>query len=217
MSTDAVAQPVGDGAARPRLAREVREGDGPEVLAEIVAPGVAAAIWTRKRDPLFAAWLDALGPERLPQLRLTLDAARAEEAAAAACDLADLPDGPGRRMLVGDVGALAQRAATLFGTDRLALRLQPVAGTSCPRFHLDAVRARLICTLRGSGTEWAPARLDAEPGPVTRVPTGAVALFRGRLWGQGEMPAILHRSPPAAEGAERLVLVIDPAEEDPWD
>jgi hypothetical protein len=185
------------------------------VLAEIGAPGVAAAIWTGKRDPLFAAWLDALGPERLPQLRLTLDAARAEEAAA--CDLADLPDGPGRRMLVGDVGALAQRAATLFGTDRLALRLQPVAGTSCPRFHLDAVRTRLICTLRGPGTEWAPARVDAEPGPVTRVPTGAVALFRGRLWGRGEIPAILHRSPPAAEGAERLVLVIDPAEEDPWD
>jgi len=31
------------------------------------------------------------------------------------------------------------------------------------------------------------------------------------------MPEILHRSPPAAEGAERFVLVIDPAEDDPWD
>jgi hypothetical protein len=29
------------------------------------------------------------------------------------------------------------------------------------------------------------------------------------------MPAILHRSPAAAEGAERILLVFDPAEDDP--
>ena len=52
-----------------RLARTVLEEAGPEVLARIGDPGVAAVIWRRPRDPLLAGWIDALPPDRLPRLR----------------------------------------------------------------------------------------------------------------------------------------------------
>ena len=49
---------------------------------------------------------------------------------------------------------------------------------------------RLVCTLRGPGTEFSPARPD------------------GR-----ELPGVVHRSPPADAAATRLLVVVDPIDE----
>ena len=85
-------------------------------------------------------------------------------------------------------------------------------------FHADYVSLRLILTYAGPGTQWLDqgdaARLHdgaaIETLCVRAIPTGDVALFKGRKWAR-DAP-IIHRSPPIADtGQRRLVLVIDPA------
>ncbi|WP_208988817.1 DUF1826 domain-containing protein [Labrenzia sp. VG12] len=52
---------------------------------------------------------------------------------------------------------------------------------------------------------------EGDPGRIRQVRTGAVALFRGRLWPDADSTGLLHRSPavPKDIGA-RLLLVVDP-------
>jgi hypothetical protein len=199
----------------PRLpAVAVREGVAPENLLAIRRPGVAAAIWTRAPDPAFAAWIDGLPPERLPELRAALPAARAADAVLAACESAGDPAGPERDQLAGDVAALAAIFARLSGGAMLRLRLDVVSTDRCRRFHVDNVRLRLLCKYRGAGTEYGVAGCGATPDRIARLPRGGAAVFRGLRW-PGERTGLVHRSPPiAGTGETRLLLAIDPFEPD---
>ncbi len=183
------------------------------MLGTIALPGVAVALWQRFTD---AAWarpgLDAAAPERLPRLRQTL---RPQDAAAAirgACDAAALADCDHRRALIDHVADLTQHAARPMGALLVTLRVEVTDGQSCPKWHLDAVRARLLCTLRGAGTQFGPASGPAQVDRIQQMPTGTAALFRGRNWG-AEPTGILHRSPPAIPGQTRLLVVVDPVDE----
>ncbi|WP_137862190.1 MULTISPECIES: DUF1826 domain-containing protein [unclassified Sphingomonas] len=89
------------------------------------------------------------------------------------------------------------------------------------RFHADYVRARLITTYAGPGTQWLDAltarRLDAGIPPrraeIRQLRTGQVGIFKGHDW--PTTTPILHRSPPIARaGKARLLLVVDPAKPD---
>ncbi len=116
------------------------------------------------------------------------------------------PPCPWHDLLAADAGHLSGIFAGIAGCSRVAVRLEGVTGDSCRRFHVDQVPLRLITTYAGPGTQW----LIGEEGVarVHDVPTGGVALFKGR----GRTPdiALLHRSPPIADtGNHRLVLVID--------
>lgn len=204
---------------RMTLVREVVHGaavgvgvtDTPEGLGVIAQPGVAAAIWRREPAPSFQAWMDRLDPDHLPRGRLTLRPAAARSAVGMLCDRAGMPPGPERARLVDDIAALAAVFAEIMATASLRLRLDVVATTPCPKFHIDSVTARLVCTYRGPGTEYGISTDGDEPRRVFRVPTGAPILLRGRLWPEGPPSGLLHRSP-RLEGTDetRLVLVLDP-------
>lgn len=202
-------------AARPATAvLRVAEPDG---LLRIGEAGVAAAIWDRAPDPAFAAWIDALPPERLPSLRAAMPCARARDAVAAACDDAGLEARRERDLLADDVAALALLFARAAGAPMIHVRLDVVRTDSCRRFHLDTVRLRLLCAYRGAGTEYGAAPHGGTPERIERAPRGAAGLFRGRRW-PGEDTGLLHRSPPiAGTGETRLLLVIDPFEPDDED
>ena len=94
----------------------------------------------------------------------------------------------------------------------VTLRVEVTDGQSCPKWHLDAVRARLLCTLRGAGTQFGPVSGPAQVDRIRQMPTGTAALFRGRNWGV-QPTGILHRSPPVIPGQTRLLVVVDPVEE----
>ncbi|MFN3615507.1 MAG: DUF1826 domain-containing protein, partial [Rubrimonas sp.] len=183
-----------------------------EALDRLHAPGVAAAVWRRGRPEPLGPWLDALPPERLPRFRARLGVPQVGAAVDAACGIAGLAPGPERRALASDLGALAALFGRLTGSAEVDVRLEAIATDGCRRYHVDRVRARLLCTLPGPGTELA---LPAPGGSVRllrQLAAGEVAALRGTLW-PGEETGLLHRSPPVeGTGTVPLLFVLDPAD-----
>lgn len=183
----------------------------PEDLEVIRRDGVAAALWHRTPLPTFQQWLDGLHPDHLPSARVILRPAQVRAAVASLCDGAGTPPGLERELLVDDIAALADIFATLAEAPYLRLRIDRVSGNACGRFHVDAVTVRLICTYRGTGTEYGEGQGGDVPREVFNAPTGAPLLLRGKLWPSGGGGNVLHRSPPIeGTGETRLVLVLDP-------
>ena len=191
--------------------------DTPEGLTAIHHPGCAAAIWRRQPTSAFQSWIDGLDPEFLPTARVILRPDSVRAAAAAICDASGTPRGPVRDLLVDDIAALAEIFAGLMRARWLRLRLDAVTTNACRRFHIDAVTVRLVCTYRGTGTQYGISPDGAEPRRIFTVPTGAPILLRGTLWPENPRAGLLHRSPPIeGTGETRLVLVLDPID-DPED
>lgn len=188
--------------------------DTPEGLRAIRHPGCAAAIWRRQTLPGFRAWIDGLDPACLPRARIILPAEAVRAAVAQVCQASGTPEGPERDMLIDDIAALAGIFSGILRAPWLRLRLDVVTTDACRRFHVDAVTARLICTYRGTGTQYGVSTDGAAPSRVFTVPTGAALILRGTLWPQGARTGLLHRSPPIeGTGETRLVLVLDPVDD----
>jgi len=188
----------------------VCDADTPEGLSAIRNPDCAAAIWRRTPLDSFQSWLDALDPDHLPQARMLLRPEMVREAVQGICQSAGTPGGAECDRLVDDIAALAYMFAGHLRAKWLRLRLDVVATNACRRFHIDAVTARLVCTYRGTGTQYGIATSDAEPEHVFTVPTGAPILLRGTRWPERPKSGLLHRSPPIeGTGETRLLLVLD--------
>ena len=183
----------------------------PEGLSAIHHPGCAAAIWQRNPLPSFQSWIDTLQPECLPKARVILRPEDVRNAAFQICEASGTPDCCERGMLIDDAAALADLFAELMRAPCLRLRFDIIKTNSCRKFHMDAVTARLVCTYRGTGTQYGVSTDGAEPGHIFTVPTGAPILLRGKLWPEKPTSGLLHRSPPIeGTGETRLVLVLDP-------
>ncbi|MEJ8472999.1 DUF1826 domain-containing protein [Roseibium algae] len=183
----------------------------PNGLSSIEHPGCAAAIWQRQPLKTFQDWIDSLEKEVLPRARIIL---RPEVVRAAMTDLFEgsrLPECNERSMLVDDIAAMANILASVMQVPYLRLRLDVISTNACRKFHVDAVTARLICTYRGSGTQYGISMNGEEPRRICSVSTGSPMILRGTLWPEAPRSGLLHRSPPI-EGTEetRLVLVLDP-------
>lgn len=206
-----------DGLVR-EVARDAAVGvgvaDTPEGVSVLYRPGCAAAIWRRQPLPEFQSWIDGLDPDLLPRGRVILRSQAVRDAAAAICDASRMPADPERDRLLDDIAALADVFAGLMRARWLRLRLDAVSTNACRRFHIDAVTARLVCTYRGTGTQYGISTDGAEPRRIFTVPTGAPILLRGTLWPEHPRAGLLHRSPPIeGTGETRLVLVLDPVDD----
>jgi len=201
-----LAQEVADDAATGVVVADVLEG-----LSAIRRPGCAAAIWRRPPLPGFQSWIDALEPARLPKARVILRPENVRETVHGICDEFGTPAGRQRDRLIDDTAALADMFAGLMRAPYLRLRFDVVTTNACRKFHIDVVTARLICTYRGTGTQYGISTDGAEPRRVFTVPTGAPMLLRGTLWPDRAKSGLRHRSPPIEGTSEtRLVLVLDP-------
>lgn len=138
---------------------------------------------------------------------------------------------PGAEAWLADVEHLVDLFRDLFEPEGLGLRLKTLDKAMCPRFHVDKVPVRLVCTYGGPGTEWLPndaadrtklghsacglpdaeSGLILDPSAVRSMPIHAIGLLKGTLWeGNAERGAI-HRSPkPTPEQPRRLLLTLDP-------
>jgi len=111
-----------------------------------------------------------------------------------------------------DIAQLAERFMALMQADNVRVRFEAVTSNACRKMHADFTDLRLITSYAGPGTQFAPhGKGDC---CSEDVPTGAIALFKGKLFGSGHTPCF-HRSPPIeGTGEERLVLVIDTPDRD---
>ncbi|MEL7174237.1 MAG: DUF1826 domain-containing protein, partial [Pseudomonadota bacterium] len=140
--------------------------DEPEGLFVIRQPDCAAAIWQRSPIPSFQSWLDGLAPDQLPRARMILRPDAVHAALTETCDLAGTPAGPERDRLIDDTAALAAMFAKLTRAPYLRLRYDVVTTNACRKFHVDAVVARLVCTYRGTGTQYGISTDGAEPSRI---------------------------------------------------
>ena len=189
----------------------VTVADAPEAFEAIHEPGCAAAIWQRQPLPAFQNWIDGLNPGALPHARLILKPNAAQVAVSAICDDVGLIKDPMRDILVDDISALVDLFSSAMKVSHVRLRLDVVTGNACKKFHIDALTARLVCTYRGTGTQYGAAPDRAAPQRIFTVPTGAPIVIRGTEYPTSPKSDLLHRSPPIeGTGETRLVLVLDP-------
>ncbi|MFK7746133.1 MAG: DUF1826 domain-containing protein [Roseobacter sp.] len=67
----------------------------------------------------------------------------------------------------------------LVGARYLRLRLDVVTTNARRRFNKDAITSRLVCTYRGTGTQYGISTDGADARRVFTVQTGAPILFTG--------------------------------------
>ncbi len=172
---------------------------------------ISIALW--QREP--AIDLASVDMDEISDIRFISDIGALGGMLADALADAGYAEGRLRKALHDDIVSLASRFAGIMKSDAVEIRLEHITTNACKKFHSDYVRARLITTYSGQGTQWLDIDETAdcdcgEPHNIQQMQTGDVALFKGRLW-SSRAPAI-HRSPPIeGTGEERLMLVINPA------
>ena len=196
----------------PALARAAHTGDHPAALAAIRAEGCNVAIWRRAPFADFCA-LTSGSPQ---DLRFETGLADLPERLRQGLTGSDFQGAVLHETLIADAAILARLFCETLDLARFELRLELVRTDSCRKFHADYVRARLITTYVGEGTDWlndadADRIADGhEPQHINRLNAFDVGLFKGKL--ATDRPAI-HRSPQiAASDAVRLLMVLNPAQ-----
>jgi len=191
--------------------------DDPASLSTFLQPGCAAAIWRRRTPSHIQTWLNNLDPNLLPRGRVILQPHAVADTIRHLCTISGLPAGSESTWLQEDIVFLADKFSNLLNTRFIRLRLDVVTTNACRKFHIDAITARLVCTYRGTGTQYGISTDGNAPKRVFTVQTGAPILLRGTLWPEKPDSGLLHRSPPIeGSGETRLVLVLDPVH-DPED
>ncbi|MFM7280157.1 MAG: DUF1826 domain-containing protein [Planctomycetia bacterium] len=123
--------------------------------------------------------------------------------------------------LAVDLALWCEVVGDLTGCGAVGVRLACVTQAMCPRFHIDRVTLRAVCTYAGPGTEivdgpgiplsWSPGddEGDIEPRHVIQPSPMQVVLLKGEAWPGNEGAGVVHRSPAMPAGQRRLVLTVD--------
>lgn len=141
---------------------------------------------------------------------------------------AGFPEGMGRDALIEDYEWILGLFATVADTDSIGVRLATTLERSCPRFHVDHVPLRLICTWQGPATEWLE-HVDVDRRFLGRnhggkpdelsglLKAGAVVqqmdpfdigLMKGEGWPGNEGAGLVHRSP-MPRALARVMITLD--------
>ncbi|MEM7401510.1 MAG: DUF1826 domain-containing protein [Pseudomonadota bacterium] len=131
--------------------------------------------------------------------------------------------------LCKDIAELVEMFCVLFGLEEAGLRLTTLDRAMCPRFHVDWVPCRLICTYHGVASEWLPhetvdrnklgqanngladedSGLYNNKGNIKQLRAGYVAMLKGERWDGNAGAGLVHRSPQVPSGENRLLLTLD--------
>lgn len=126
-------------------------------------------------------------------------------------NFSEMPDCGERQLFLGDICLLATEFSKLCASSCLRFRFDVVTTNRCPKFHIDHVTARLLCTYSGVGTEYSSLDDQKRPTEIFPTPDCAAIALRGTKWPTECANNLVHRSPKINSANEtRLLLVIDP-------
>ena len=187
--------------------------DEKEGLVHLFDGSTAGVIWRRRMQECVQSWLDALPVDQLPTGRIVLPVSQVRSAVTELMNISEMPDCAERQLLLDDICLLAHEFDELFAPTYLRLRFDVVTTNKCPKFHIDCVAARLLCTYKGVGTEYSFLDDQQRPAEIFPTPNGAVIVFRGTKWPTDCANNLVHRSPEINDVNEtRLLFVIDPVD-----
>ncbi|MBC54502.1 MAG: succinylglutamate desuccinylase [Gammaproteobacteria bacterium] len=196
----------------------LRRTTTPAGLSAIYSEGINLAEWHRPGSAAvrgFASELVRHNPNF--SLRQVLPVDDDENALASLIPEADKTLQHARIAFLQDIRLLCDMYACLFELQQIGLRMTVLNRAMCPKFHVDHVVCRLICTYVGTGTEWLPESSVNREGPdlqkaadIQHVNEGHVALLKGESWPGNTGRGIVHRSPAASDSQPRLVMTLDP-------
>ena len=187
--------------------------DEVEGLIQLFDGNTAGVIWRRRVHKRMQSWLDTLPVDQLPTGRIVLPVSQVRSAVTELMNISEMPDCAERQHLLNDICLLAHKSSELFAPAYLRLRFDVVTTNKCPKFHIDHVVARLLCTYRGAGTEYSFLDDQNRPAEIFSTPNCAAIVLRGTRWPTDCANNLVHRSPEISDGNEtRLLFVIDPVD-----
>ena len=192
------------------VAAKVAYVDEVEGLIQLFDGNTAGVIWRRRVHKRMQSWLDTLPVDQLPTGRIVLPVSQVRSAVTELMNISEMPDCAERKLLLDDICLLAHEFDELFAPAYLRLRFDVVTTNKCPKFHIDHVAARLLCTYRGVGTEYSFLDDQKRPAEIFTTPNCAAIVLRGAKWPTDRANNLVHRSPEINDVNEtRLLLVID--------
>ena len=135
----------------------------PRALDSFLDPYCSAAIWAREIPLKTQKWINELDPKLLPVGRVICPTSMVEETIRNLCDISNLPPGVHRTWFEKDITKLANLFSKLTNARYLRLRLGVYETAPCPKFHIDYIHSRLVCTYRGNGTQYGVSKNDDDP------------------------------------------------------
>lgn len=207
---------------RARSTRGARHAfvDSAAGLSRIHRASLDVCVWRRTVDASLARWLDEVAKGSA----LSIDE-RNLRARDVKFDrwLGSLAASAEKQAFVDDLELVLAAAVRVNGDVPLRVQLSTIDSRKCPRFHIDNVGVRLLCTYAGAGTEWIPeAAVDREHlrtcsadhaplragGAVEHLKRFDVVLMKGTAFPGNARFGAVHRSPDV-RGAPRIVFTVD--------
>lgn len=193
--------------------------DSAAVFEQIFDEDIALCVWNRVPDDILSAYLQ----------RTAITGNWERMARVAACEphleelLCGFEESVGKIRLVTELTGLLDLFTTLTDAGSVGIRMTATRQRECPRFHVDRVGLRLLCTWMGEGTEWLAdedvirEELGHQPGgwgevrrpgaPIQRMDPFAVGVFKGEGWPGNAGRGAVHRS--AAPTTWRVFVSLD--------
>jgi hypothetical protein len=122
--------------------------------------------------------------------------------------------------LVMDLELLTEMYCDLLDLEEFGFRFSNLRSQMCPKFHVDFVGIRMLCTYFGPGTEYLErnsenleALVIQDDQEITKnvqsVNPMDVILLKGERWEGNEKKGAIHRSPNVSIGENRIFLSLD--------
>lgn len=194
--------------------------DSLDAFSRIHSPESSLLIWDRLVLPAIGLELEIVGADAFPDVRARVHSGKVRDGLAALISAQGydaLSAFPG---WLDDMTRLSEVFFDFAGHRPVTVRLETLARTGCPRFHVDHSYLRLVCTYRGPGTEWlddaqvdraaqasgAPNEAIVRFGHPRCMPTFAVGLMKGCGYPGCADAGLVHRSPTVEPGDPARVL-----------
>ena len=198
-------------------------GNQPDVLQQILNPGVNLSLWQRPVHEEISRELSSLEAADLPDLRCptSLDSFDDDVCELLLQQELDPSDFSCWRI---DLRRVAGYYFEIISNRDVILRLVTTDSDDCRRFHTDRTHLRLLCTYRGPGTEWlSEEQVDrqaqgsgATNDDIIRFgePSGFapfwVGILKGTAYPGNAGRGLVHRSPPiSGSGQTRVLFCLD--------